>query len=927
MDEQNNDQKPKQSTPPPPQLPEKSSSEESIEFETEQQQIPVPSEHMQRRLDMAEVVPPSGMPPTPVPSAETLRKHVLDEEGMPTGMRVTPVPSVYDFEAPPEPTADNRTPAERAATQYTVEEAASIAAAAPGANTPEQPPKPPATETPLITISPPRTNTSLKPAAVASDHLTPTSSQNLTSQASLPETGSGKKKVSIPEAHSNVDKIIEEDIHLTDVQKAALRNFESMVKHHEPDLPELQIEDIIQVKRAWLKPIGLFMVWLMFTVQFIIYRDLPSNPKLISIKPHEEKVIPVPNITDTSISLSIYGPFLQDGDLVYAGRENEASFLNIQAERIFYNSKMTAIITVKIADLWREYLDTSDKIERIVPTVRYAIMPLWQNISKDNYTRMFLRMYTNHNEIVTLKYNYDWLPVPTEKGLLFTLLVLLLLYALFIFEVTNPTLSSLICSTFALAILSILNPKPSFDTILDWIDMPMLTLLFSMMIIVAIISDAGMFDFVAIYAYQLSKGSVFRLIMNLCFFISLISGFLNNSTTMLLSSPITIKLCEVSGMNPVSVLTYVMICANVGAAFTPLGSPPNIIITTNDYLQKHGITFGTFVINMAPCTLLVLLQTYFQLRFYSTHSRLLDYRESPSVQKELLNRGIQRWRRASSALGSFLADDRRIRNVIERAIGKMRQGIQGVPKPAEEKTYNYQRTLAELKKRHGTIDKVLLIKCVAVLTFIMTIFMLRSFEYFNVIGFSWTALLGAILLLILADINDYESLLCRIEWSTLMFLSSFFVLIEVLSQLGFEDIIGHNIIKAIESTPESLQLLVALMLILWVTAFASCFLNNNPVTQMMVRVVVSIAQIKHLALPLAPLVWALVMGAAFGGNGSLIGASANIVTAGVANKHLYKLTFRKFFLVGFSIMLVNIVVASLYLILMYVVIKWDGMVF
>ncbi|XP_019844405.2 P protein [Bactrocera dorsalis] len=737
-----------------------------------------------------------------------------------------------------------------------------------------------------------------------------------------------KRTVSLLATTSNVDKIIEEDIHLTSAQKAVLRQFEGMMKkpEHEQEHPELHIEDIIQVKRAWLKPIGLTLVWLMFTVQFIIYRDLPRNPTLVSLHAGERVVINVPAITATAISMSIKGPFLEDGELIYAGRESEANFVFIQAVRTFYDENMTEIITVNIADLWREYLDTSMEIDMIKPRERLALLSLWKNVSKDNYTRMFLNAHTDINETVTIKYNYDSLPVPTEKGLLFALLVLVLLYGLFIFEITNPTLSSLICSTFALAILSILNPKPSFDTILEWIDMPMLALLFSMMIIVAIISDAGMFDFIAVYAYQISKGSVYRLIMNLCFFISLVSAFLNNSTTMLLSSPITIKLCEVSGMNPVSVLIYLMICANVGAAFTPLGSPPNVIITTNSFLQDHGITFGVFVLNMAPCTFLVLLQTYFQLRFYTEHSKLLDH-ESQTIQQDVVNRGIKRWERASSAIGSFLADDRKLRGVINRAVDKMRAAGKGNYKKPKPDPLRYEHTLAELKKHHGVIDKILLIKCAIVLIFIVSIFMLRSFDFFNVIGFSWTALLGAILLLILADINDYEGLLCRIEWSTLMFLSSFFVLIEVLSRLGFEDLIGENIIKAIKSTPHDFQLLVALLLILWVTAFASCFLNNNPVTQMMVRIVVSIAQIKPLALPLGPLVWALVMGAAFGGNGSLIGASANIVTAGVANKHLYKLTFRSYFLVGFSVMLVNICIASVYLILMYVIISWDGMIF
>ncbi|XP_067620080.1 P protein-like [Eurosta solidaginis] len=727
-----------------------------------------------------------------------------------------------------------------------------------------------------------------------------------------------------------MDAILEDNPQLTKAQKEVLKKISARVKRKRknpaPPTPELRIHDIIKVKREWFRPMGLFVIWALLTGQYLLDRVVPAKPKLTSIMPNITKMIPVPHMGE-SITFTIAGPFRDDGELVYSGVEDEAKFLYLQVVRTFYDANNEPLITVEVAPLWREYLDMREKnLEMVKPLERYVILDLWTNISKDAQTEMFLRAYSDiGDDIVTFKYNYDWFPVPTKKGLIFAFLTLLLLYVLFIFELADPTVSSMICSTFAVAILSILNPRPTFDEMVSWIDMPMLTLLFSLMIIVAVISDAGMFDYLALGAYQLSKGHTWRLILNLCIFISLLSAFLNNSTTMLLSSPIIIKLCEVSGINPVSVLTQLVICANIGAACTPIGSPPNIIITSNEYIANNGVHFGNFMLHMAPCAILVLLQTYWQLHFYFKHLNFLRYREDAASRKEGLERGIERWTRASSGVGSLLEEDRKIRGALARAAEEFRAALKGVPENAAadvEPKNKFERTLMDLRARHGRIDKPLLIKCFIVLLFIITVYMLRSFEI-EVIGFTWTALLGSILLLIWADVDDFEGLLCRIEWSTIIFLASYFVLIEVLSKLGLEELLGHMVVDAIQYVAEEYQLLVALMLILWTAGLASCFLNNNPVTQMMLRIVISIAQSRDMHLPLQPLVWALVLGAAFGGNGSLIGASSNIVTAGVAAKHCYKLTFRTYFLVGFSIMLVNLLLASLYLILMFVVIKWD----
>ena len=125
----------------------------------------------------------------------------------------------------------------------------------------------------------------------------------------------------------------------------------------------------------------------------------------------------------------------------------------------------------------------------------------------------------------------------------------------------------------------------------------------------------------------------------------------------------------------------------------------------------------------------------------------------------------------------------------------------------------------------------------------------------------------------------------------------------------------------IARAPEDHRLFVALMLLLWVSAIASAFIDNIPFTATMVPVMLEIAQDVDLDLPLGPLAWSLALGACLGGNGTLIGASANVATAGIASGAGHNITFMRFFKTGFPIMIVSVILASVYLYIMFVM--WE----
>jgi Na+/H+ antiporter NhaD/arsenite permease-like protein len=115
---------------------------------------------------------------------------------------------------------------------------------------------------------------------------------------------------------------------------------------------------------------------------------------------------------------------------------------------------------------------------------------------------------------------------------------------------------------------------------------------------------------------------------------------------------------------------------------------------------------------------------------------------------------------------------------------------------------------------------------------------------------------------------------------------------------------------------------VAVSLLIWVGGSVGAFIDNIPFTQAMIPVVVRIASDPDLGLPLTPLVWALTYGSCLGGNATLIGASANVVAAGLAEQQGYPISFKAFLRIGLPVMVISLAVANVYLLVTHVLIPW-----
>jgi Na+/H+ antiporter NhaD/arsenite permease-like protein len=170
------------------------------------------------------------------------------------------------------------------------------------------------------------------------------------------------------------------------------------------------------------------------------------------------------------------------------------------------------------------------------------------------------------------------------------------------------------------------------------------------------------------------------------------------------------------------------------------------------------------------------------------------------------------------------------------------------------------------------------------------------------------ALLVAMVLFVITRV-DAEHMLQEIEWSTLLFFAGLFILVGVLEKKGVIEWIAHRVFLQAGTNPY-----VMTLLILWVSGICSGFLDNIPFTITMIPIV----KIMQAATPVPHniLWWALALGACFGGNLTMIGASANIVASGMARKLGHEITFIEFFRSSVLVTLASLAISSAYLVLL-----------
>lgn len=204
-------------------------------------------------------------------------------------------------------------------------------------------------------------------------------------------------------------------------------------------------------------------------------------------------------------------------------------------------------------------------------------------------------------------------------------------------------------------------------------------------------------------------------------------------------------------------------------------------------------------------------------------------------------------------------------------------------------------------------NKPLLIKSVVVLGMTMLGFILHQALHYES---ATVAIFGAATLLLISKI-DPEEILHEVEWPTIFFFASLFILVGSLEEVGVMAFLATKLLTLTQG-----NMLFTVLLVLWGSAIASAFLDNIPFVATMIPLIKNMGAIS--GMDLGPLWWALALGACLGGNGTMVGASANVIVGGLLEKHGYKLSFMDFMKVGFPIMLVSISISTVYLIVFYV---------
>lgn len=186
-----------------------------------------------------------------------------------------------------------------------------------------------------------------------------------------------------------------------------------------------------------------------------------------------------------------------------------------------------------------------------------------------------------------------------------------------------------------------------------------------------------------------------------------------------------------------------------------------------------------------------------------------------------------------------------------------------------------------------------------------------GFMFHEVLGLesATIALFGAAVLLVVSKIEPEEVLL-EVEWPTIFFFMSLFVLVGALVEVGVIDKLAEALLSATNG-----NLFVTALLILWISAIASAFLDNIPFVATMIPLIKAMGAAGTMSV--GPLWWALALGACLGGNGTLVGASANVIVSGILEKKGTKMSFGEYMKVGFPLMLVSVAISSVYLMVFY----------
>jgi len=422
----------------------------------------------------------------------------------------------------------------------------------------------------------------------------------------------------------------------------------------------------------------------------------------------------------------------------------------------------------------------------------------------------------------------------------------LIAVAVFLFTyalIIDERIHRAVAAMFGAAIVVFIGVVP-WEGLLEHVDFGTIFLLLGMMIIVNTARGSGLFEYIAIRTAKLANGSPIRILILFALVTAVVSAFLDNVTTVLLLTPMLLYVARVMKLNPVPFLVTEIFASNIGGAATLIGDPPNIMIASS-----AGLTFNEFLIHLGP--IMAVDMVILLLMMYVIYGRSMKV--SPGEREEMV------------------------------------------------------RTLDGLDERAAITDRVLFRQSVIVIAFVVLLFFIhdRIGEILHIVlpfvdpamGLepAEVALIGAAVLLFWSR-QSPEEIFEKIEWPALFFFGGLFVIVGALVETGVIASIAAVMVENVGSTGE------AMFIVTWFAAIASAIVDNIPLTAAMIPLIHDLGA----TMDVYPLWWSLALGACLGGNGTAIGASANVVVIGIAEREGIGITFIDFLKVGMLVLFVTV---------------------
>ncbi len=459
----------------------------------------------------------------------------------------------------------------------------------------------------------------------------------------------------------------------------------------------------------------------------------------------------------------------------------------------------------------------------------------------------------------------DQARMASTTGPVSQVIVAIVIVALFVMlakETAHRVLVSMVCVAI-LWTLTYATPIHliGFANSVDAIDLNVIMLLAGMMGVVGVLKSTGGFAWAVDRLMVRARGRPRTAVSLIVWFTGITSAFLDNVTTVIFVTPMALGLSKRIRLAPVALLLPMVVASNIGGTATLIGDPPNVMIGSG-----AGLSFFSFIENLtAPILVMMVVLQWYVRRYYREEFAIADVAEpEPETERvELADPGLFRWMMVICAgilVGFFTHSLTGAPVAVPAVLGA------AVALLVQDVRYMKTRPATAEERAHG---------------------ILHVLE------------------------ND-------IEWPTLCFFVFLFILVGAAVHTGLVGSVAAAMGWSITHVKEALglsdrgTLVFAALLICWVSAVLSAFIDNIP------YVAVSIPIIAHLIPTLhgetQVLWWALSLGACLGGNATAVGASANVTTIGLAERGGVRISFREYSRFAAPAATLTILVSSAFLV-------------